>query len=150
MWPIQEVTYIGLLYMIWSPVRNLGMATLEQSDLVFRRFIRPLGPFGLVKHEVKPRLEVKLCNQPCWAWYHTPYFNTYGRGDQSAYLLVVTTALHFFSPSVCLSNYFLFSKAWCMPPLCKLSMCGNQNAFQQVIFFYAFPLTGFNSGVSVQ
>lgn len=42
--------------MIWSPVRNLGMATLEQSDLVFRRFIRPLGPFGLVKHEVKPRL----------------------------------------------------------------------------------------------
>lgn len=56
MWPIQEVTYIGLLYMIWSPVRNLGMATLEQSDLVFRRFIRPLGPFGLVKHEVKPRL----------------------------------------------------------------------------------------------
>lgn len=147
MWPIQEVTYIGLLYMIWSPVRNLGMATLEQSDLICRGFIRPLGPFGLVKHEVKPRpLSYVISHAEPDTTLPTS-IHTVERTKAHTCLLLLL--LFIVSPSVCLSNYFPFSKAWCMPPLRKLSMCGNQNVFHQVIFFNAFPLTGFNSGVSV-
>lgn len=46
--------FILVCFMVWPAFRNLGMATLEQSDLICWGFIRPLGPFGLVKHELKP------------------------------------------------------------------------------------------------
>lgn len=146
LWLIQTINYsILVCSMSWSPVWNLGMATLEQSDSICRGFIRPLGPFGLVKQEVKPR---PLCNQPCWAHYHIPYFNTNGRRTtaHTCWLLIVLWFLFFilfvwaiiscFQKLGVAATFVWTEHVWeaeCFPPSNSLN---------------AFPFSGCNSGVS--
>ena len=73
-----------------------GNSSLEQSDSICRWFIRPLGPFGLVKHEVRPRpLSYVISHvEPDTTLLTSRHLRS---KDQGAYLLVVTTSLLCFS-----------------------------------------------------
>lgn len=142
----------GYLYWptIWSAplVRNLGMATvhLEQSDSICRWFIRPLGPFGLVKHEVKPRpLSYVISHGECDTTLPTSIHLR--SKDQSTFLLVVTTALQCFSLFVWAIISSFQKLGVC--PICANWTCVGTKKFSTKHILNVFPLIGFNGVVSV-
>lgn len=71
-----------------------GNSSLEQPDSISWWFIRPLGPFGLVKHEVKPR--------------PLSYVISHGELDPTLYFNAFTVQ----RPKHILVGYFYYSAAF--------------------------------------
>lgn len=146
MWPIRDKgLFILASYMVCSPSQEPGNgnSSLEQSDSICRWFIRPLGPFGLVKHEVKPRpLSYVISHgEPDTTLSTSIHLRL---KDQSTYLLVVPTTLECFLLFVwaTISSY---SKAHA--PFVQMEHVWEPEVLHKA-FFNAFRLIGINGAIS--
>lgn len=121
--------FILVCFMVWPPFRNLGMATLEQSDSICWGFIRPLGPFGLVKHELKPG----------------PLSHVISHGEPDTILLtsVRTCWLLLLLLILCLFEPLIEAPMKSFVAYVRTKKCSTKYCFLLLFFFFVCSLTGF-------